>query len=91
MGWIVDRVVSWPFTTTLVALGSFLLLGHAYPQLEPRYRLADQVPDREQALGATEQIDQKLTGANPVHIMIEWQTGSRSMPLVRSGVIRRRP
>ncbi|HEU0058329.1 MAG TPA: MMPL family transporter [Hyphomicrobiaceae bacterium] len=75
VGWIVDRVVRWPLTTTLVALGSFLLLGHAYLQLEPRYRLADQVPDREQALGATERIDQKLTGANPVHIMIEWQTG----------------
>jgi uncharacterized protein len=76
VGWIVDRVVRWPFTTTLVALGSFLLLGHAYLQLEPRYRLADQVPDREQALGATERIDQKLTGANPVHIMIEWKTGA---------------
>ncbi len=75
VGWIVDRVVRWPFTTTLVALGSFVLLGHAYLQLEPRYRLADQVPDREQALGATERIDQKLTGANPVHIMIEWKTG----------------
>jgi len=75
VGWIVDRVVHWPFTTTVVALGSFLVLGHAYLQLEPRYRLADQVPDREQALGATERIDQKLTGANPVHIMIEWQTG----------------
>ena len=75
VGWIVDRVVHWPLTTTLVALGSFLFLGHAYLQLEPRYRLADQVPDREQALGATERIDQKLTGANPVHIMIEWKTG----------------
>ena len=75
VGWIVDRVVRWPFTTTLIALTSFLLLGHAYLQLQPRYRLADQVPDREQALGATERIDQKLTGANPVHIMIEWQTG----------------
>ena len=39
--------------------------GWAYLQLEPRYRLADQVPDREQALGATGRIDQKLTGANP--------------------------
>ena len=45
-------------------------------QLEPRYRLADQVPDREQALGATAQIDQKLTGANPVHVMIEWKSGA---------------
>jgi predicted RND superfamily exporter protein len=75
VGWIVDRVVHWPLTTTVVALASFLYLGHAYLQLEPRYRLADQVPDREQALGATAQIDQKLTGANPVHVMIEWKTG----------------
>jgi uncharacterized protein len=75
VGWIVDRVVHWPFLTTVVAVASFLYLGQAYLQLEPRYRLADQVPDREQALGATEQIDKKLTGANPVHVMIEWKTG----------------
>ena len=53
VGWIVDRVVHWPFLTTLVALVSFVVCGWAYLQLEPRYRLADQVPDREQALGAT--------------------------------------
>jgi uncharacterized protein len=75
VGWIVDRVVHWPFLTTVVALASFLYLGQAYLQLEPRYRLADSVPDAEQALGATEQIDKKLTGANPVHVMIEWKTG----------------
>jgi hypothetical protein len=75
VGWIVDRVVHWPFLTTLVALIAFVVCGWAYLQLEPRYRLADQVPDREQALGATGRIDEKLTGANPVHIMIEWKTG----------------
>jgi predicted RND superfamily exporter protein len=75
VGWIVDRVVHWPLMTTLVALASFGFLTYAYLQLEPRYRLADQVPDREQALGATGRIDEKLTGANPVHIMIEWNTG----------------
>lgn len=75
VGWIVDRVVRWPVLTTVVAVATFLYLGHAYLQLEPRYRLANQVPDREQALGATAQIDQKLTGANPVHVMIEWKTG----------------
>jgi predicted RND superfamily exporter protein len=75
VGWIVDRVVHWPFLTTLVALTAFVVCGWAYLQLEPRYRLADQVPDREQALGATGRIDEKLTGANPVHIMIEWKTG----------------
>ena len=75
VGWIVDRVVHWPALTTLVALVAFVTCGWAYLQLEPRYRLADQVPDREQALGATGRIDEKLTGANPVHIMIEWKTG----------------
>ncbi|MGE0853456.1 MAG: RND family transporter [Hyphomicrobiaceae bacterium] len=75
VGWIVDRVVHWPVLTTLVALVAFAVCGWAYLQLEPRYRLADQVPDREQALGATGRIDEKLTGANPVHIMIEWKTG----------------
>ena len=75
VGWIVDRVVHWPLLTTAVALASFLALGQAYLKLEPRYRLADQVPDREQALGATKQIDTKLTGANPVHVMIEWKSG----------------
>ncbi len=75
VGWVVDRVVHWPLTVSLAGLASFLLLAAAYVQLEPRYRLADQVPDREQALGATGRIDEKLTGANPVHIMIEWSTG----------------
>ena len=75
VGWIVDRVVHWPVLTTLIALVAFLVCGSAYLQLEPRYRLADQVPDREQALGATGRIDEKLTGANPVHVMIEWKNG----------------
>ncbi len=43
--------------------------------LEPRYRLADQVPDREQAISSSKRIDQKLTGANPVYVMIEWPAG----------------
>jgi uncharacterized protein len=75
VGWIVDRVVHWPFLTTVVAFASFLYLGQAYLQLEPRYRLLDSVPDREQARGASAQIDEKLTGANPVHVMIEWRHG----------------
>ncbi len=37
----------------------------AFIDLPSRYRLADQVPDREQALDATSRIDKKLTGANP--------------------------
>jgi hypothetical protein len=36
------------------------------------------VPDQEQALEATSRLDEKLTGANPVHVMIEWK-GDRSI------------
>jgi predicted RND superfamily exporter protein len=75
VGWVVDRVVHRPILTTLIAMLSFVLCGLAYLQLEPRYRLADQVPDREQALAATGRLDEKLTGASPVHIMIEWKNG----------------
>jgi predicted RND superfamily exporter protein len=75
VGWIVDRVVARPLATSLVGFALFAVFTAAYLQLEPRYRLADQVPDREQALGATGRLDEKLTGASPVHIMIEWKTG----------------
>jgi uncharacterized protein len=76
VGGIVDRVVRHPYVYTLIGLGLFALFASLHLQLQPRYRLADQVPDREQALDANARIDQKLTGANPVHIMIEWQTGA---------------
>jgi hypothetical protein len=55
-----------------------VLCGIAYSQLKPHYRLADQVPDKEQALAATGRLDEKLTGANPMHVMIRW-TGNQSI------------
>lgn len=76
VGWIVDRVVHRPYFYTFLGLGLFLLFSAAFADLPTRYRLADQVPDREQALDATSRIDQKLTGANPVHVMIEWSDGT---------------
>ncbi len=48
------------------------LMGAAYANLQPHYRLADQVPDQEQALLANSRLDEKLTGASPVHVMVEW-------------------
>lgn len=63
------------FTASVIVV---VLCGIAYTQLKPHYRLADQVPDKEQALAATGRIDEKLTGANPVHIMIRW-TGGQSL------------
>jgi predicted RND superfamily exporter protein len=75
VGVVVDRVVRQPVFFSLLGFASFAVLGLIYQDLQPRYRLADQVPDREQALSATARLDQKLTGGNPAHIMIEWKDG----------------
>ena len=76
VGEIVDRVTHRPYLYTVLGVVLFFLFGAAFVDLPTRYRLADQVPDREQALDATSRIDQKLTGANPVHVMIEWKDGT---------------
>src|SRR5690606_29251587 len=74
-GWLVRQVVRYPAPYFLAGLIAVVLCGLAYIQLEPHYRLADQVPDQEHALAATSRLDQKLTGANPVHVMIEMKEG----------------
>lgn len=51
-------------------------LAYVYTNLEPRYRLADQVPDREQAVTASGRLDAKLTGANPIHVLLEFPAGA---------------
>jgi predicted RND superfamily exporter protein len=76
VGGIVDHVVRRPYVYTFVGVALFAVFTSAFIALPSRYRLADQVPDREQALDATSRIDKKLTGANPVHVMIEWQDGA---------------
>jgi predicted RND superfamily exporter protein len=75
-GWIADRMVRRP---GLYSLLSFLVVGGlvlVYVNLDPRYRLADQVPDREQAVAASGRLDAKLTGANPIHMLIEFPKGA---------------
>lgn len=69
-------VISFPLLFTALGLAAVVSTGWAYAQLTPMYRLADQVPDKEQALAATAKLDQKLTGANPVHVMIQWNKES---------------
>lgn len=69
--WIADHVVSHPITFTTLGLCLVAGFGYAHLTLEPKYRLADQVPDREQALAASGRLDMKLTGANPIHVLIK--------------------
>lgn len=68
---IVGAAIARPAPFLIGGVVAVVLTGLAYGRLAPAYRLADQVPDKEQALAATGRLDQKLTGANPVHVMIQ--------------------
>lgn len=67
-----------PFSLSLLGIAVVAMTGWAYAELVPRYRLADQVPDQEQALAGSARLDKKLTGANPVHVMIELPAAHRA-------------
>jgi len=74
-GQIAEFGVSRPKTIVSLGLLVVVAFGAIYMSLPPRYRLADQVPDREQAIAASAQLDEKLTGANPLHVMVDWPQG----------------
>src|SRR6476659_257272 len=74
--WIAVRMVSRPGLFSLVAVLFVGGLGVIYANLEPRYRLADQVPDKQQAVAASDRLDAKLTGANPIDVLIEFPKGA---------------
>src|SRR6476469_7096774 len=72
---LIARLIALVAVLTLIPLVGVLiiaLLGVGYTQLQPRYRLADQVPDREQAIAANTRIDTKLTGSNPIDVLIQF-------------------
>jgi uncharacterized protein len=72
----VGHVLTRPNLYSCLGIATLIACGSAYLSLEPRYRLADQVPDREQAVMAAGRLDAKLTGANPVHVLIELPDGA---------------
>jgi predicted RND superfamily exporter protein len=74
--WVAQRMVSRPGLYSLVSVFVVGGLALIYAHLEPRYRLADQVPDREQAVAASSRLDAKLTGANPIDILVEFPPGA---------------
>lgn len=74
--WIARRMVSHPGLYSLIGLLVVAGLSFIYATLEPRYRLADQVPDKRQAVEASGRLDAKLTGANPIDILIELPKGA---------------
>jgi uncharacterized protein len=70
------RMVSRPGLFSLIAVAVVGSLAVVYANLEPRYRLADQVPDKQQAVAASGRLDAKLTGANPIDVLIEFPKGA---------------
>ena len=74
--WIAVRMVSRPGLYSLVAVIFVGGLAVVYANLQPRYRLADQVPDKQQAVAASGRLDAKLTGANPIDVLIEFPKGA---------------
>jgi predicted RND superfamily exporter protein len=75
-GWIASRMVTRPGLYSLISVLVVGGLSVIYANLEPRYRLADQVPDKQQAVAASSRIDAKLTGANPIDVLIEFPKGA---------------
>ncbi len=73
--WIAARMVRHAGLYSLIAVLVVAGLGFIYANLEPRYRLADQVPDKQQAVEASSRLDAKLTGANPIDVLIEFPPG----------------
>src|SRR3954453_10684002 len=74
--WIAVRMVGRPGLFSLIAVIVVASMGYIYANLQPRYRLADQVPDKRQAVEASSRLDAKLTGANPVDVLIEFPKGA---------------
>lgn len=72
-GWLKNHY----FPLAAVGLVSVFVFTYLHFQLEPRYRLSDQVPDTKQSISTTERLDAKLTGAHPIHIMLEWPQGKK--------------
>jgi len=75
-GWIAGRMIRHPGVYSLIGLVVVGVFALVYAQLQPRYRLADEVPDRGQAVAAAGQLDAELTGSSPISVMIQFPAGA---------------
>ena len=74
--WIARHMVSRPALFSVVDLAVVACLALTYSGLQPSYRLADQVPDRERALSASGRLDSEISGSNPIQVLITFPPGS---------------
>ncbi|HLW93263.1 MAG TPA: MMPL family transporter [Roseiarcus sp.] len=75
-GWVAGRMVRHPGLYSLIAFAVVAGLGFVYADLQPRYRLADQLPDKQQAVTTSGRLDAELTGANPIDVLIAFPKGA---------------
>jgi predicted RND superfamily exporter protein len=75
-GWIAGRMVRHSGLYSLIGFLVVCALGLAYLQLQPRYQLADQLPDQARSVQANSRLDDKLAGANPIDVLIEFPLGA---------------
>jgi predicted RND superfamily exporter protein len=74
--WIARRMVSRPALFSLVDLIVVAGLAIVYSGLTPSYRLADEVPDRGQAVAASGRLDAEISGSNPIQVLITFPPGA---------------
>ena len=74
--WIAGRMARHPLVYSVIAIAAVIGLTVVYASLDPRYRLADQVPDKQQAVAASQSLDEKLAGANPIDVLIQFPKGA---------------
>jgi predicted RND superfamily exporter protein len=68
-------MVSRPALFSLVDLAVVAGLAVVYSGLTPSYRLADEVPDQEQAVAASGRLDSEISGSNPIQVLITFPPG----------------
>jgi predicted RND superfamily exporter protein len=73
--WIAVRMVGRPGLFSLISVILVGGLAVVYANLEPRYRLADQVPDKEQAVGAARPRRAHPSRAQTIDILVEFPKG----------------
>ncbi|MHB8886750.1 MAG: efflux RND transporter permease subunit [Methylovirgula sp.] len=73
--WIATRMVHRPGIYSLISVVLVVGLGTVYASLEPRYQLADQVPNNQHAIEANRKLDAALTGASPIDVLIDFPKG----------------
>jgi predicted RND superfamily exporter protein len=74
--WIAQRMMSHPGVFSVAAFFVVVCLGFSYSALQPSYRLADQVPDKEQAVAASSRLDAEISGSNPVYVLLTFPSGT---------------